>query len=104
MRMELQRNLVGKINLIKKKILVGNLIIKKGEVALENLVVSVLIGSVVGKLVDPIVKDSLEINERYPIYLSICEILCNHERIHETQIMVDWSRCNIHNLYVVDLC
>ena len=62
MRMELQRNLVGKINLIKKKILVGNLIIKKGEVVLENLVVSVLIGSGVGKLVDPIVKGSLEIN------------------------------------------
>ena len=74
MRMELQRNMVGKINLIKKKILVGNLIIKKGEVALENLVVSVLIGSVVGKLVDPIVKGSLEINRRYPIYLSISEI------------------------------
>ena len=52
----------------------GNLIIKKGEVALENLAVSVLIGNVVGKLVDPIVKGSLEINRRYPIYLSISEI------------------------------
>ena len=61
MRMELQRNMVGKINRIKKKItLVENLIIKKEGGALENLVVNVLIGNVVGRLVDQIGKNSLK--------------------------------------------
>jgi len=61
MRMELQRNMVGKINRIKKKTtLVENLIIKKEGEALENLVVNVLIGNVVGRLVDQIGKNSLE--------------------------------------------
>ena len=61
MRTELQRDLVGRTNQIKKKItLVENLIIKKEEVALEKRVVSVLIGSAVGKLVDLIVKNSLK--------------------------------------------
>ena len=61
MRTGRPRNLVGKINRIKKKItLVENLIIKKEEVALEKRVVSVLIGSAVGKLVDQIVKNSLK--------------------------------------------
>ena len=72
MRMELQRNLVGKINLTKKNILVGKLIIK--EENLENHVEKSQIGNVVEGLADPIVKGSLEINRRYPIYLSISEI------------------------------